>query len=100
MISINKENGQITEEYLPEQRSHLYGITAIYPYCPSGESPHCVLAHLFLCGGLPLLFCKNIQGFVHNGVKVSEPDTRIYIDSSVFQTMPFWDWQVLQIAVL
>ncbi|XP_066464113.1 nidogen-2 [Eleutherodactylus coqui] len=37
VISINKDNGQITEEYLPEQRSHLYGITAIYPYCPSGR---------------------------------------------------------------
>lgn len=37
VISVNKENGQVTEEYLPEQRSHLYGITAIYPYCPSGR---------------------------------------------------------------
>ncbi|XP_073434012.1 nidogen-2 [Dendrobates tinctorius] len=37
VISINKDNGQIGEEYLPEQRSHLYGITAIYPYCPSGR---------------------------------------------------------------
>ncbi|KAM5129328.1 nidogen-2 [Mantella aurantiaca] len=35
VISINKDNGQIAEEYLPEQRSHLYGITAVYPYCPS-----------------------------------------------------------------
>ncbi|XP_018413880.1 PREDICTED: nidogen-2 [Nanorana parkeri] len=37
VISIHKDNGQITEEYLPEQRSHLYGITAVYPYCPSGK---------------------------------------------------------------
>ncbi|XP_063296068.1 nidogen-2 [Pelobates fuscus] len=37
VISINQENGQITDEYLPEQRSHLYGITAVYPYCPTGR---------------------------------------------------------------
>ncbi|XP_071972207.1 nidogen-2 isoform X1 [Engystomops pustulosus] len=37
VISVNKDNGQIAEEYLPEQRSHLYGITAVYPYCPSGR---------------------------------------------------------------
>ncbi|XP_053553595.1 nidogen-2 [Bombina bombina] len=37
VISINKENGQIVDEYLPEQRSHLYGITAVYPYCPTGK---------------------------------------------------------------
>ncbi|XP_056667027.1 nidogen-2 isoform X3 [Monodelphis domestica] len=36
VIAINKDNGQFTDEYLPEQRSHLYGITAIYPYCPKG----------------------------------------------------------------
>uniref|UniRef100_A0A8C5MND2 Nidogen 2 n=1 Tax=Leptobrachium leishanense TaxID=445787 RepID=A0A8C5MND2_9ANUR len=35
VISINRDNGQITDEYLPEQRSHLYGITAVYPYCPA-----------------------------------------------------------------
>ncbi|XP_068110862.1 nidogen-2 [Hyperolius riggenbachi] len=37
VISVNKDNGQVSEEYLPEQRSHLYGITAVYPYCPSGR---------------------------------------------------------------
>ncbi|XP_072485813.1 nidogen-2 [Notamacropus eugenii] len=36
VIAVNKDNGQFTDEYLPEQRSHLYGITAIYPYCPKG----------------------------------------------------------------
>ncbi|XP_051833902.1 nidogen-2 isoform X2 [Antechinus flavipes] len=36
VIAVNKENGQFTDEYLPEQRSHLYGITAIYPDCPKG----------------------------------------------------------------
>ncbi|XP_074069451.1 nidogen-2 [Macrotis lagotis] len=36
VIAINKDNGQFTDEYLPEQRSHLYGITAIYPNCPKG----------------------------------------------------------------
>ncbi|XP_006894436.1 PREDICTED: nidogen-2 [Elephantulus edwardii] len=35
IISVNKESGQFTDEYLPEQRSHLYGITAVYPYCPA-----------------------------------------------------------------
>ncbi|KAG8449223.1 hypothetical protein GDO86_016043 [Hymenochirus boettgeri] len=37
VISVNRDTGHITEEYLPEQRSHLYGITAVYPYCPSGR---------------------------------------------------------------
>ncbi|XP_063804473.1 nidogen-2 [Pseudophryne corroboree] len=37
VIAVNKESGEIAEEYLPEQRSHLYGITAVYPYCPSGR---------------------------------------------------------------
>ncbi|XP_053330281.1 nidogen-2 [Spea bombifrons] len=37
VISVNRESGQVTDEYLPEQRSHLYGITAVYPYCPSGR---------------------------------------------------------------
>uniref|UniRef100_A0A8C6HUC7 Nidogen 2 n=1 Tax=Mus spicilegus TaxID=10103 RepID=A0A8C6HUC7_MUSSI len=38
VISVNKDSGQFTDEFLPEQRSHLYGITAVYPYCPTGES--------------------------------------------------------------
>ncbi|XP_069493571.1 nidogen-2 [Ambystoma mexicanum] len=37
VISVNKDTGRLTEEYLPEQRSHLYGITAVHPYCPSGR---------------------------------------------------------------
>uniref|UniRef100_H0X8N1 Nidogen 2 n=1 Tax=Otolemur garnettii TaxID=30611 RepID=H0X8N1_OTOGA len=37
VISVNKDSGQFTDEYLPEQRSHLYGITAVYPYCPAGK---------------------------------------------------------------
>ncbi|KAM8921253.1 nidogen-2 [Pelodytes ibericus] len=37
VIAVNRENGQVTDEYLPEQRSHLYGITAVYPYCPPGQ---------------------------------------------------------------
>ncbi|KFR05826.1 Nidogen-2, partial [Nipponia nippon] len=36
VIAIDKESGSFTDEYLPEQRSHLYGITAVYPYCPGG----------------------------------------------------------------
>ena len=34
---MNKDSGQFTDEYLPEQRSHLYGSTAVYPYCPTGK---------------------------------------------------------------
>uniref|UniRef100_G1RPG6 Nidogen-2 n=1 Tax=Nomascus leucogenys TaxID=61853 RepID=G1RPG6_NOMLE len=37
VVSVNKHSGQFTDEYLPEQRSHLYGITAVYPYCPTGK---------------------------------------------------------------
>uniref|UniRef100_A0A8C9UTS2 Nidogen-2 n=1 Tax=Spermophilus dauricus TaxID=99837 RepID=A0A8C9UTS2_SPEDA len=37
VISVNKDSGQFIDEYLPEQRSHLYGITAVYPYCPTGK---------------------------------------------------------------
>ncbi|NXO03741.1 NID2 protein, partial [Rhinopomastus cyanomelas] len=37
VIAIDKETGSFTDEYLPEQRSHLYGITAVYPYCPGGK---------------------------------------------------------------
>nr|XP_011739873.1 nidogen-2 isoform X1 [Macaca nemestrina] len=37
VVSVNKHSGQFTDEYLPEQRSHLYGITAVYPYCPTGR---------------------------------------------------------------
>ncbi|NXI32223.1 NID2 protein, partial [Sterrhoptilus dennistouni] len=38
VIAVNKETGAFTDEYLPEQRSHLYGITAVYPYCPGGKT--------------------------------------------------------------
>uniref|UniRef100_A0A8C6IXA9 Uncharacterized protein n=1 Tax=Melopsittacus undulatus TaxID=13146 RepID=A0A8C6IXA9_MELUD len=37
VIAVDKETGFFTEEYLPEQRSHLYGITAVYPYCPGAR---------------------------------------------------------------
>ncbi|XP_029454190.1 nidogen-2 [Rhinatrema bivittatum] len=37
VIVVNKETGRITDEYLPEQRSHLYGITVVHPYCLSGK---------------------------------------------------------------
>nr|XP_021394106.1 nidogen-2 [Lonchura striata domestica] len=37
VIAVNKETGSFTDEYLPEQRSHLYGITAVYPYCPGAR---------------------------------------------------------------
>ncbi|KAM8808003.1 nidogen-2 [Eudromia elegans] len=37
VIAVNKDTGSFTDEYLPEQRSHLYGITAVYPYCPGAR---------------------------------------------------------------
>ncbi|XP_042533773.1 nidogen-2 isoform X1 [Dipodomys spectabilis] len=37
VISVNRHSGEFTDEYLPEQRSHLYGITVVYPYCPTGR---------------------------------------------------------------
>ncbi|XP_068005190.1 nidogen-2 isoform X1 [Melanerpes formicivorus] len=37
VIAVDKETGAFTDEYLPEQRSHLYGITAVYPYCPGAR---------------------------------------------------------------
>ncbi|XP_048340635.1 LOW QUALITY PROTEIN: nidogen-2 [Sphaerodactylus townsendi] len=37
VIAVNKDNGAFTGEYLPEQRTHLYGITAVHPYCPGGR---------------------------------------------------------------
>ncbi|XP_078262824.1 uncharacterized protein nid2a isoform X2 [Rhinoraja longicauda] len=33
----NQDGNQIIDEYLPDQRSHLYGITVAYPYCPNGR---------------------------------------------------------------
>lgn len=36
IINVSKEHSQLTE-YLPQQRSHVYGITVAYPYCPSGR---------------------------------------------------------------
>nr|XP_056707120.1 nidogen-2 [Euleptes europaea] len=37
VIAVNKDNGAFTGEYLPEQRTHLYGITTVHPYCPGGK---------------------------------------------------------------
>ncbi|XP_054827904.1 nidogen-2 [Eublepharis macularius] len=37
VIAVNKDNSAFTGEYLPEQRTHLYGITAVHPYCPGGR---------------------------------------------------------------
>uniref|UniRef100_H3CYB4 Nidogen 2 n=1 Tax=Tetraodon nigroviridis TaxID=99883 RepID=H3CYB4_TETNG len=36
VIAVNKESSQITGEYLPDQRSHLYGITIATSHCLSG----------------------------------------------------------------
>ncbi|XP_067895206.1 uncharacterized protein nid2a isoform X2 [Heterodontus francisci] len=37
IIAVTKDTNQITDEYLPNQRSHLYGITVAYPRCPHGR---------------------------------------------------------------
>ncbi|XP_077180168.1 nidogen-2 isoform X2 [Paroedura picta] len=37
VIAVNKNDGAFTDEYLPEQRTHLYGITAVHLYCPGGR---------------------------------------------------------------
>uniref|UniRef100_UPI00398F2778 uncharacterized protein nid2a isoform X2 n=1 Tax=Pristiophorus japonicus TaxID=55135 RepID=UPI00398F2778 len=37
IIVVTKDGSQITDEYLPDQRSHLYGITVAYPRCPHGR---------------------------------------------------------------
>ncbi|XP_072345860.1 uncharacterized protein nid2a isoform X9 [Scyliorhinus torazame] len=36
IIVVTKDDNQIIDEYLPDQRSHLYGITVAYPGCPHG----------------------------------------------------------------
>ncbi|XP_066550833.1 nidogen-2 isoform X1 [Amia ocellicauda] len=38
VISLNRDTDEI-REYLPDQRSHLYGITVAYPHCISGTVP-------------------------------------------------------------
>ncbi|XP_062904848.1 nidogen-2 isoform X5 [Mobula hypostoma] len=37
IIVVPKDGSQMTDEYLPDQRSHLYGITVAYPRCPYGR---------------------------------------------------------------
>ncbi|XP_043553578.1 uncharacterized protein nid2a isoform X3 [Chiloscyllium plagiosum] len=37
IIVVSKDSNQITDEYLPDQRSHLYGITVAYPRCLHGS---------------------------------------------------------------
>ncbi|XP_069773131.1 nidogen-2 isoform X2 [Narcine bancroftii] len=37
IIVVPKDGSQITDIYLPDQRSHLYGITVAYPHCPHGR---------------------------------------------------------------
>uniref|UniRef100_A0A8D0B1Y7 Nidogen 2 n=1 Tax=Sander lucioperca TaxID=283035 RepID=A0A8D0B1Y7_SANLU len=36
VIAVNKDSSQITDEYLPDQRSHLYGIAIATTHCLSG----------------------------------------------------------------
>ncbi|KAI3366055.1 hypothetical protein L3Q82_009881 [Scortum barcoo] len=37
VIAVSKESSQFTDEYLPDQRSHLYGIAIATSHCLSGE---------------------------------------------------------------
>ncbi|XP_057685264.1 nidogen-2 isoform X2 [Corythoichthys intestinalis] len=37
VITVNKHSGKLTDEYLPEQRSHLYGIAIATSHCLSGN---------------------------------------------------------------
>ncbi|KAJ8411886.1 hypothetical protein AAFF_G00155240 [Aldrovandia affinis] len=37
VIAISRDTSQFSDEYLPDQRSHLYGITVASPYCLSGD---------------------------------------------------------------
>ncbi|XP_062417347.1 nidogen-2 isoform X2 [Pungitius pungitius] len=37
VIAVSKESSQITDEYLPDQRSHLYGIAIATTHCLSGS---------------------------------------------------------------
>ncbi|RLV98301.1 hypothetical protein DV515_00010943 [Chloebia gouldiae] len=56
VIAVNKETGSFTDEYLPEQRSHLYGITAVYPYCPGGKiktHPNPIPSRVLMAAGCP-----------------------------------------------
>uniref|UniRef100_A0A3P8RG51 Nidogen 2a (osteonidogen) n=1 Tax=Astatotilapia calliptera TaxID=8154 RepID=A0A3P8RG51_ASTCA len=42
VIAVNKHRSLFTDEYLPEQRSHLYGITVATTHCLPGEI-YCVI---------------------------------------------------------
>ncbi|MEQ2196786.1 hypothetical protein XENOCAPTIV_012713 [Xenoophorus captivus] len=37
VIAVSKDSSKFTDEYLPEQRSHLYGITIATTHCLPGE---------------------------------------------------------------
>ncbi|XP_041132106.1 nidogen-2-like [Polyodon spathula] len=37
VMALSRDTSQFTDEYLPAQRSHLYGITVAYPRCVSGR---------------------------------------------------------------
>ncbi|XP_058846527.1 nidogen-2-like [Acipenser ruthenus] len=37
VMALSRDTSQFTDEYLPDQRSHLYGITVAYPRCASGR---------------------------------------------------------------
>lgn len=39
VITVDRHTGRILEEYSPQKKSRLYGITAAYAQCPSGNIP-------------------------------------------------------------
>uniref|UniRef100_A0A672IZ27 Nidogen 2a (osteonidogen) n=1 Tax=Salarias fasciatus TaxID=181472 RepID=A0A672IZ27_SALFA len=39
VIAVSKDSSQFTDEYLPDQRSHLYGIAIASSHCLEGEIP-------------------------------------------------------------
>lgn len=38
VIALSQDSSKFTDEFLPEQRSHLYGITVASPSCISGNN--------------------------------------------------------------
>lgn len=39
VIAVDRHTGREVEEYHPQKKSRLYGITAAYAQCPSGNTP-------------------------------------------------------------
>lgn len=43
VIAVGKDASQFTDEYLPDQRSHLYGIAIATSHCLPGETGEALL---------------------------------------------------------